>query len=186
MASSNITQLLEAARKGDRSKADELAQAVQVELRILAASYLRRERNGGTLQATELINECYLRLYQAGGGGGEWNNRAHFFGVAARSMRQILVDRARRRGALKRPDAALQLSLDDVMATSEDSAWQVVAVHEALERLEKVDPRLCRMVELRFFAGLTVDETAAVMGVAEITVRRQWSFARAWLHRELS
>jgi RNA polymerase sigma factor (TIGR02999 family) len=185
MASPNITQLLEAARKGDRGKADELAQAVQAELRILAASYLRRERNGGTLQATELINECYLRLYQADGGG-DWNSRAHFFGVAARSMRQILVDRARRRGALKRPDAALQLSLDDVLAATEESAWQVLAVHEALERLDKLDTKLCRIVELRCFAGLTIEETAAVVGVAPITVRRQWSFARAWLHRELS
>jgi RNA polymerase sigma-70 factor, ECF subfamily len=180
----NITQLLEASRKGERGKADELAQAVQAQLRGLAASYLRRERGGGTLQPTELVNECYVRLYQAGSKG--WSNRAHFFGVAARSMRQILVDRARRRGALKRPDGAMQLSLDDVLCYSDHAVWQVLAVHEALERLEQFDPRLCRIVELRFFAGLATEEMAEVVGLSPATVRRDWNFARAWLHRELS
>jgi RNA polymerase sigma-70 factor, ECF subfamily len=183
-ASSNITQLLEASRKGEPGKADELAQAVQAELRALAASYLRRERGGGTLQPTELVNECYVRLYQVGSW--EWSSRAHFFGVAARSMRQILVDRARRRGALKRPDCALRLSLDDVLCYTNETAWQLLAVHEALERLEQVDPRLCRIVELRFFAGLAAEETAQVVGISPATVRRDWTFARAWLHRELS
>jgi RNA polymerase sigma factor (TIGR02999 family) len=101
-------------------------------------------------------------------------------------MRQILVDRARRRGALKRPDSAMKLSLDDAISYSNDAAWQLLAVHEALERLEAVDPRLCRIVELRFFAGLATEETAEVIGISPATVRRHWSFARAWLHRELS
>jgi RNA polymerase sigma-70 factor (ECF subfamily) len=184
MASPNITQLLEASRKGESGKADELAQAVHGELRALAASYLRKERGEVTLQPTELINECYVRLYQAGTG--DWTSRAHFFGVAARSMRQILVDRARRRGAQKRPDGTMKLSLDDAISYSNDSAWQLLAVHEALERLEALDPQLCRIVELRFFAGLDIDETAAIVGVSSATVRRHWSFARAWLHRELS
>jgi RNA polymerase sigma-70 factor (ECF subfamily) len=101
-------------------------------------------------------------------------------------MRQILVDRARRRGAQKRPDGTMKLSLDDAISYSNDSAWQLLAVHEALERLEALDPQLCRIVELRFFAGLDIDETAAIVGVSSATVRRHWSFARAWLHRELS
>jgi RNA polymerase sigma-70 factor (ECF subfamily) len=184
MAPSNITQLLAASRKGEPGKADELAQAVHGELRVLAASYLRKERGEITLQPTELINECYVRLYQAGSW--DWTSRAHFFGVAARSMRQILVDRARRRGALKRPDNAMKLSLDDAISYSSEAAWQLLAVHEALERLEVLDPRLCRIVELRFFAGLATEETAEVVGISPATVRRHWSFARAWLHRELS
>ena len=181
---SHLTELLRQVRASEPGKADELLSLVYPELRGLAAGYLNRERGGGTLQPTELVNECFLRMFQQAPP--DWSGRAHFFGVAARSMRQILVDRARRRGAQKRFDGAAKLSLEDALVYTDEESWQVIAIHEALERLEAWDPRLSRIVELRFFAGLGVEETAEVVGASSATVRRDWSLARAWLHRELS
>lgn len=162
----------------------EILSRVYPELRRLAAHFLRREKRGVSLQPTELVNECYLRLYQHATP--DYSSRQHFFGLAARSMRQILVDRARRRGTLKRGESPMRLSLEDALLYTDEEAWQVIAIHEALKRLAASDQRLCQVVELRFFAGLGVEETAAVLGSSPSTVRREWSLARAWLHRELS
>jgi RNA polymerase sigma factor (TIGR02999 family) len=163
--------------------ADAAAAAVYNELRRLAAAYMRRERPGQTLQATALVHEAYLRLADAGT---PWKDRNHFIGVAARSMRQILVDRARARGAQKRWGGMDRVSLTDalVRATNEDS--MLPALDEALSRLEQLDPEQARIVELRYFVGLSIDETADALTMSPATLKRRWALARAWLFRELS
>jgi RNA polymerase sigma factor (TIGR02999 family) len=163
--------------------ADAAAAAVYNELRRLAAAYMRRERPGQTLQATALVHEAYLRLADAGT---PWKDRNHFIGVAARSMRQILVDRARARGAQKRWGGMDRVSLTDalVRATNEDS--MLPALDEALSRLEQLDPEQARIVELRYFVGLSIDETADALKMSPATLKRRWALARAWLFRELS
>ncbi len=182
------TELLRAAQGGDAAAADAFARLVQGELRTLAASYLRRERAAHTLQPTALVNEAYLRLL--GQERVAWQGRAHFFGVAAQVMRRVLVDHARRAQAAKR-DVGLSVTLDDGAgggdAAREDTGrtLEVLAVHDALARLERLDPRQARIVELRFFVGLTLDETAAALGVSRPTVWREWTLARAWLAAEL-
>lgn len=182
--SAGITQLLGGMRRGDRDDTEQLVKSLYSELRALAASCVRREYRQSTLQPTELVAECFVRLFQ--GSQPDWSGRAHFFGVAARLMRQILVDRARRRRAAKRPDDLLKVPLAEMLPGEDPKLVQLLALDQALQRLEVLEPRLCRLVELRFFAGLDGDETAKAMGLSPATVRRDWNFARAWLHRELS
>jgi RNA polymerase sigma factor (TIGR02999 family) len=157
--------------------------AVYGELRRVAGRAMRNERPGHTLQPTALVNEAFVRL--AGNTGIEWQDRAHFFGVAARLMRQILVDYARKKHAAKRGGAA-RVTLDDSLLISDDHLGDVMAVDEVLARLETLDARQGRIVELRFFAGLSVEEVAEVMEISTPTVKREWQSAKAWLHRELT
>jgi RNA polymerase sigma-70 factor, ECF subfamily len=179
-----ITALLLAWSGGDRQALDRLIPLVEAELHRLAARYIRRERPGHTLQTTALVNEAYLRLvdWQTV----RWENRAHFFGVSAQLMRRILVDHARRENYLKRGGGALQVSLGEAEAkTAEERGVDLLALDEALDKLARFDERKSRMVELRFFAGLSVEETAEVLKVSPRTVKREWAFAQAWLHNEL-
>jgi RNA polymerase sigma factor (TIGR02999 family) len=180
-----VTQLLLEWGAGDRAALDELVPLVFDELRRLAHSYLRRERADHTLQPTALVNEAYLRLVNQQEV--RWQSRAHFFGIAANLMRQILVDHARRRAADKRGGADLQrLSLTQAERVAEGEGVDVLALNEALERLAAFDPQQARIVELKFFAGLTIEETAEVLGLSHATIERDWKLARAWLKRELS
>ncbi len=165
-----------------RLDADALAPLVYHELRRLAAAYMKRERPGQTLQATALVHEAYLRLADAGT---PWHDKRHFVGIAARSMRQILVERARARGAQKRWAALDRVTLTDALAVAAHEEAMLPALDEAMERLEQVDAELARIVDLRFFAGLSIDETADAMQLSPATVKRRWALARAWLHREL-
>jgi RNA polymerase sigma-70 factor, ECF subfamily len=162
---------------------DALAPMVYDELRRLAAAYMRRERPGQTLQPTALVHEVYMRLAQAGT---PWHDKRHFVGIAARSMRQILVERARARGAQKRWAGLNRVSLSDSLAAATDPETMLPALDEALTKLETIDPEQARIVELRFFAGLTIEETADAIGVSPATLKRRWSLARAWLFRELA
>jgi RNA polymerase sigma-70 factor (ECF subfamily) len=163
--------------------ARDLVPIVYDELRRLAAAYMRRERPGQTLQATALVHEAYMRL---AGAGTPWHDERHFVGIAARSMRQILVERARARGAQKRWAALDRVSLSDSIAAAADEDAMLPALDEALTRLEQLDPEQARIVELRYFVGLSVEETADAMGMSPATLKRRWSLARAWLFRELS
>jgi len=163
--------------------AQELAPQVYDELRRLAAAYMRRERPGQTLQATALVHEAYLRL---AGAGTPWTDKRHFVGIAARSMRQILVERARARGAQKRWAGLDRVTMTDALAVAADAEGMLPALDEALTRLEQVDPEQARIVELRYFAGLSIDETADALGMSPATLKRRWALARAWLFRELS
>ncbi len=163
--------------------AEELAPLVYDELRRLAAAYMRRERPGQTLQATALVHEAYLRL---AGAGTPWRDKRHFVGIAARSMRQILVERARARGAQKRWAELDRVSLTDALAVAADPAGTLPALDDALTRLEQIDPEQARIVELRYFAGLSIDETADALGISPATLKRRWALARAWLFRDLS
>ncbi len=180
-----VTQLLLEWGAGDRDALDRLLPVVFDELRRLAQSYLRRERADHTLQPTALVNEAYLRLVDQKNVG--WQNRAQFFGIAANLMRQILVDHARRRDAEKRGGSNQQrLSLTQAERIAREQEVDVLALDEAMERLAAFDPQQSRIVELRFFAGLTIEETAEVLGISHATVEREWKLARAWLRRELS
>jgi RNA polymerase sigma factor (TIGR02999 family) len=162
--------------------ADAAAEAVYHELRRLAAAFMRRERPGQTLQATALVHEAYLRLADAGT---PWKDRNHFIGVAARSMRQILVDRARARGAQKRWGGMDRVSLTDALVKANNEDRMLPALDEALTRLEAIEPELGRIVELRYFVGFTNEEIADALQISVATVKRRWSLARAWLFREL-
>jgi RNA polymerase sigma factor (TIGR02999 family) len=177
-----VTQLLHELRHGDESAASKLMPVVYGELRRLAGHYMGRERSDHTLQPTALVHEAFLRMVDQGA---EWQNRAHFFGVAAQLMRQILVDYARTHRAAKRGGNQQRVPLEDNLVFSEDQSAELLALNEALERLAEFDARQARIVEMRFFAGLSVDETAEVLGVSGKTVQRDWNMARAWLHREL-
>lgn len=179
-----VTRLLLIWRHGDDEALNRLLPIVYDELRRLARSLMRRERQGHTLQPTALVHEAYLKLFDQRHA--TWENRAHFFGVAARAMREILVDHARRRGAAKRGGSALRLSLDDVEPTADAPSIDLVALHVALDRMAALDPGQARLVELRVFGGLTIDETAEVLDCSPATVTRQWRHAEAWLHRELT
>jgi RNA polymerase sigma factor (TIGR02999 family) len=163
--------------------AQELAPQVYDELRRLAAAYMRRERPGQTLQATALVHEAYLRL---AGAGTPWTDKRHFVGIAARSMRQILVERARARGAQKRWAGLDRVTMTDALAVAADAEGMLPALDEALTRLEQVDAEQARIVELRYFAGLSIEETADALGMSPATLKRRWALARAWLFRELS
>ena len=167
----------------DRQSLDSLLPLVYQELRRLAAGYLRRERAGYTLQPTALVNEAYLRLLKDRPD--RWQNRAHFCAIAAHSMRQILIERARARGAQKRGGARARVTLDEALVAGGERSIDLVALDEALERLAALDPDQARLVELRFFGGLTVEETAEAMNISPATVKRHWTVARAWLAREM-
>jgi RNA polymerase sigma factor (TIGR02999 family) len=173
---------LKPAHEADRT-ADALTSSVYDELRRIAASYLRRERPGRTLQATALVHEAYLRL---AGSDPVWKDRGHFLGVAARSMRQILVDGARARGAHKRWAGLARVTLVETMVAASNEEAMLPALDEALTRLEQIDPEQARIVELRYFAGLSIEETAEALGMSPATVKRRWALARAWLFRELA
>ena len=163
---------------------DALLPLVYDELRRLAAAYLRRERPGQTIQATALVHEAYLRLLKDKPD--RWQNRAHFCAIAAHSMRQILIERARARGALKRGGVQARVTLDEGLLAADSPHIDLLALDEALQRLEAIDPEQARLVELRFFGGLTIEEAAEAMNISAATVKRHWTIARAWLARELS
>ena len=171
-------------RGGDRNDLEALLPLVYDELRRLAHHHLKNERPEHTLQSTALVHEAYCRL--VGQDLPEWKSRAHFFAIAAQLMRQILVDYARRRRASKRGSGVCMLTLDNAVALPRRKEVDVVALDDALNILAEVDPRQSRVVELRFFAGLSLEETSEVMGIATATVQRDWTAARAWLHREIS
>jgi RNA polymerase sigma-70 factor, ECF subfamily len=178
----DVSILLRAWSGGDQNALDKLAPIVYDELRRLARYYLHRERPGHSLQATALVNEAYLRLvdYKRM----QWGNRAHFFAVSAQLMRRILVDHARRHN-LKRGGGVQHVELEDAAVVGGDRAENLVALDDALQALARMDARKARVVELRFFGGLSVEETAEVLQVSQGTVMRDWSTARAWLHREM-
>jgi RNA polymerase sigma factor (TIGR02999 family) len=180
---SDITRLLVDWSEGRREALDQLMPVVYQELRKIADSYLRRERQDHTLQPTALIHEAYLRLL--GKNVPSWQSRAHFYGVAARLMRQILVEHARGRGAAKRGGGARKIALDDVTLFSEDRAADLVALDDALVTLAAFDERKCRVIELRFFGGLSVEEIAEAVAISVATVGRDLRLAQAWLQREL-
>ena len=178
-----ITDLLVAWSQGDQQALERLAPLVERELRRLARSYLRRESPGNLLQTTALINEAYARLLQQNRM--QWQNRAQFFGVSAQLMRRILVDFARQEHLAKRGGTMVRVTFEDASLKSEPRSVDLIALDQALEKLKAIDARRSRIVELRFFGGLTIEETAEVVGVSPGTVRNEWSLARAWLYREL-
>ena len=180
----NITELLVGYGRGDKEALDQLMPVVYDELRRQAARYLRREQAGHTLQTTALIHEAYVRLVDQRNV--QWQNRAHFFGIAAQLMRRILVDHARTKKRAKRGGSDIRVSLEEATVVVKGQDLDVVALDQALDRLAQIDEQQSRVVELRFFSGLTVEETAEVMGISAATVKRDWSMAKAWLHRELS
>ena len=179
-----ITRLLDAWRAGDQSALDDLVPLVEAELRRLARGYLRRERPGHLLQTTALVNEAFVRL--VGWQDVSWQNRAHFLAMAAQLMRHILVDIARRRARSADGPRMLVVDLDEAERAVHDRSRDLVALDDAMRELAEHDPRKTRIVELRFFGGLTVEEIADVIGVAPVTVRREWAKARAWLRREVA
>ena len=181
----SVTQLLKAWSGGDQEALGELTPKVYVELRRMAAKYMQRENPGNTLQATALVHEVFLKLVDANDV--DWKDKAHFFAVSANMMRRILVDRARAKGAEKHGGAALRLNLDDAPELASSSRdREMVAIDDALEVLAKVDPRKAEVIVLRFFGGLTVEETAEVLKISGQSVMRDWKMARAWLIAELA
>lgn len=181
---SQVTRILEAVRTGDPGAPERLLDLVYEELRRLARSRLARERPGQTLQPTALVHEAYLRLFA--GQEPRWENRSHFFGAAAEAMRRILIERARRHSRLKRGGSRERVTLDeDATAQEGGDAEELLALDLALDRLEQRDPVMARVVALRYFAGLTVEETADTLDMAPRTVNRHWLAARAWLQREM-
>src|SRR5581483_11532644 len=184
-----LTRLLDAAAGGDPRAAEDLLPLVYDELRKLAARQLAAEKPGQTLQATALVHEAYLRLVASGDASAprDWNGRGHFFAAAAEAMRRILVDAARRKGRVKHGGGRLRLNLEDVPAATEnDHADDLLALDAALGALARHDPQKAEVVKLRYFAGLTIEETAACLGVSPATAKRLWAVARAWLYRHLS
>ena len=179
----DITALLVDWSNGDRSALEKLLPLVERELHRLAHSYMRREERDHTLQTTALINETYLRLVDQRKV--QWQNRAHFFGIAAQIMRRILLNYARDQHRLKRGGGAIHVSLSKAEVMSAEKDREIISLNDALIKLEELDERKSRVVELRYFGGLSVDEVAEVLGVAPITVMRDWQFAKAWLAREL-
>ena len=183
-ASSHVTTLLGELRRGNEQARDELVTLVYPELRRIAARYLRQERPGHTLRPTGLVHEVYIRLF--GPEHANWQNRAHFFAAVSREMRHLLVDYARARNAKKRPDGNVLISLSDVHATAEARDEDLVALDEALSRLERIDSRASQVVVLRFFIGLSERETAEALEISISTLKRDWIFAKAWLFDQLS
>ena len=180
---SDVSTLLRAWSDGDHRALDALTPIVYAELRRLAHRYMRRERADHSLQTTALVNEAYIRLvdYKRM----QWQNRAHFFAVSAQLMRRILVERARRHN-VKRGRGVQHVPLDETAVVSDDPSVDFIALDDALNALARVDPRKVQVVEMRFFGGLTVDETAVVLRISSVTVRREWSAAKIWLYRELT
>ena len=183
-ATPDITRLLVEWGGGDQAALDELMPVVHAELQKLAHSYMRRENFAHTLQTTALVNEAYLRLIDQKSV--QWQSRAHFFGIAAQMMRRILIDHARSHEYAKRGGKAAKISLDDVAEISDEKATEMIALDEALTELTKIDARRGRVVELRYFGGLSNDEIAAVLQISVNTVLRDWNLAKAWLHRTLT
>ena len=179
-----VTQLLADWGKGNRSALDKLLPLVHGELRQIARRQMSQERPGHTLQATALINEAYLKLL--GQEGYEWHNRAHFFAVCAQIMRHILIDHARAHAREKRGGGAIQVSLDNVAVIAGEKAEQLIALDDALGSLERFDPQKAKIVELRYFGGLSIEETAEVLNISPRTVRREWQRSKAWLYRMIS
>ncbi len=181
-STTKVTELLLAWRKGEASALNELTPLVYHELHRLAAHYLRNERQGHVLQTSGLVNEAFLRLIDQQM---DWKNRAHFFGVAAHLMRQVLVDYARTRQAAKRGGEEIHVALDEALDKADAQQLDLLALDDALKSLAQFDPRQSRIVELRYFGGLTIQETAEVLDLSESTIEREWNFARTWLRREL-
>ena len=179
----DITELLIAWRQGDEDARDALATLVYQELRRIARQHMRGEQPNNTLQATALANEAWLRLIDLDRV--QWQDRAHFFAMASRTMRRVLVDAARARRTRKRGGGAVDVTLDSALNLGVQDLAHVIAVDDALLELERLDPRKCQVVELRFFGGLSVEETAEVLNVSTATIARDWTFARTWLRREL-
>jgi RNA polymerase sigma factor (TIGR02999 family) len=183
-ASGEITQLLLAWGGGDETALERLMPLVHVELKRLAKRYMNRQRSGHTLQTTALVNEAYLRLIDSSRV--QWQNRAHFFAISAQLMRRILVDAARAKQNLKRGGGAQLVALDEAPDVFSEQAAELVALDDALKALASFSPRLCQVVELRYFGGLSEEETAEVLKTSTRTIRRDWKLARTWLYRELS
>ncbi len=183
-APKEVTQLLIAWSNGDQEALEKLVPLVYDELRRIARRYMKREPAGHTLETTALVNEAYLRLIEQKGM--KWQNRAHFFAISAQLMRRILVSMARARQADKRGGEARQVSLDEALVISEERAAELVALDEAMNELAALDPRRTRVVELRYFGGLSVEETAEVLKISPETVMRDWKRAKAWLYTELN
>lgn len=181
--SETVTQLLLAWSEGDTAALDRLLPYVEAELRRIASYHMRRESAGHTLQTTALVNELYLKLVDQRQA--KWQNRAHFFAVAAQLMRRILVDYARRQLRSKRGGGVSELALDEVVIISPEKSADILALSDALDRLAKLEPMKARIVELRHFGGLSVEETAEVLKISEVTVMRHWALAKAWLRREV-
>ncbi len=182
-ASGEITRLLQEWTNGREQALDHLVPQIHRELRKLAASYLRKERPDHTLQPTALVNEAFIKLIDQRAV--KWQNRAHFFGIAAQAMRRILVDHARAHGASKRGDGVRNVAFDDAIMIGGTVDIDLLALDEALTRLAAIDPQQSRVVELRFFGGLTMEETAEVMHISPATVGREWRMAKAWLFAEI-
>lgn len=192
----DVTRILSAIEQGDLHAAEQLLPLVYDELRKLAAQKLAQESPGQTLQATALVHEAYLRLVGAspnpqslsaeGQGEPHWNSRGHFFAAAAEAMRRILIDQTRQKQSLRRGGGRERLDLEHVPIIAPEPSLEVLAVDEALERFEQVDPLKARLVKLRYFAGLTIPQAADALGISSTTADRYWSYARAWLHAELS
>ena len=180
----DVTRLLIDWSNGDQAALAKLVPVVEQELRRLAHYYMSRERAGHTLQTTALVNEAFVRLVPRKNV--QWQNRAHFFGIAAQLMRTILVDHARSHACAKRGGGADKLELNEALVVSQHKASEVIALDEALKELELIDAQQSRIVELRFFGGLTVEEAAEVLHVSPATIKREWSTAKAWLYRELA
>lgn len=179
-----VTQLLINWSNGDKAALDDLVPMVQAELRRIARRYMRREDPGHTLQTSALINEAYIRLIDQQDV--QWQNRAHFFAVAAQVMRHILVDHARRHAYAKRGGGARKVSLDEATVSTEQRAAELIALDDALNKLAALDPRKSKIIELRFFGGLNIEETAEAMKISSPTVQREWRSAKAWLRREMN
>ncbi len=184
LSAENLTGLLIEWRQGDETALDKLTPLVYDELRRIAHRYVQRERDGHTLQTTALVNEAYLRL--AGQQKIEWQSRAHFFAVTAQVMRHVLIDHARRRHYVKHGGAVQQVSIEDAAMMPRQRAAELVALDEALNELAQLDPRKSRVVELRYFGGLSLEETAEVLEVSLMTVRRDWRAAKAWLYKAVT
>jgi RNA polymerase sigma factor (TIGR02999 family) len=181
----DVTQLLAKWSGGDQAALEQLLPLVYGELRRLAAAYLRRERSNHTLQSTALVHEAFMRLVNQQDV--QWKNRAHFFAIAAQMIRRILVDYARSQHAEKRGSGAVKLALDEAMAVPQAGAdIDLLGLNDALDRLAEMDERQGRIVELRFFAGLSIEETAEVMNLSPASIKREWQTARAWLFREMT
>ena len=184
MDSKTATRLLRAAGQGDEASATRLMPQVYAELRAIAGDFFRRQSPGHTLQPTALVHEAFLRLVDQPSS--DWKDRTHFLGIAAQLMRRILIDHARSHHYAKRGGGAVRVSLDEAAAVTEARAAELLAVDEVLEKLTAMDARKGRIVELRFFGGLSLEETAEVMGISSPTVQREWRAAKAWLHRMLT
>ena len=182
-SNSELTQLLIKYGEGDKNALSQLLPQIYNELRKISSRYLHDEYRNHTLQTTELVHEAYIKLM--GNQKLSWQNKAHFFGIAAQSMRQILVDYARKKKSLKRGEGKANISLDEAFEITEDNDDKILALDEALKRLESVEERSSKIVELRYFSGLTFEETAEVLNISESTAKRDWNFAKAWLYREM-